>query len=437
MTIKDAEKLTGLTIKSIRYYEKKGLISIGRNEDNDYRNYTEEDIERLKLIKVLRYIDCSTDEISSILKNNDLTKSLKIKSKKLEEESNNYLEKQAICNALIKDNKKKNFKTLIDDYSESINFLETDEVKELKFSFIDALCPSLSSLIIQSLIFLGPILWLFVNIHNQKWNSLILSSILAIIATIFLSSEWIYYFIYKKNHKETSKDKNRKNILTIPILIISIIIVTFLYILLNMGVELLLSPKDYLFYETSIIPSKLMILVLVILLLTITSLILKKFNINKSEDIEIYTDLWKKGKYILIIIVITITYCFCTSVTFITEDKIIIHDPIHPLGISYNYEDITKIETGFGTKNFSILDYNRKGEFYYRIYINNRKITFYTTYPNPNIKKYEDDTYLELEEFDNNLMKYNIEKITNDKYASACNLDKQYCNRFLRIINNK
>lgn len=437
MTIKDAEKLTGLTIKSIRYYEEKGLINIERNTDNDYRNYTEEDIERLKLIKILRYIDFSTEEISSLLKEDNLTKSLKIKSKQLEEESNNYLEKQNICNSLIKDNKKKNFKTLIDDYSETINFLETDEAEELKTSLLDILCPSLSSIIIQSLIFISPIIWLFINISNKRYDALILNGIFAIICTIFLSSEWIYYLYYKKNHKEASKEKNKKNSLTIPIFIISIIIVVFLFVLLNIGIELLMAPKDYLFFETSIIPSKLMILAIVILILTFTSLILKKFNINKSEDIEIYNDLWQKGKYILIAICLIITYCFITSTTFVTEDKIIIHDPLHPFGISYDYKDVKKIETGFGNQNFSFIDYKRKGEFYYRLYIGNKTITFSSPSTNSTIQRYEDNTYLELEELDNKLMKYNMEKSIDDKYASACNLDKEYCDRFLRIINNK
>ncbi len=85
MTIKDAEKLTGLTIKSIRYYEEKGLISIGRNIDNDYRDYSEEDIERLKLIKILRYIDFSTEDISAMLKKDDITEYLKLKSKQLKQ----------------------------------------------------------------------------------------------------------------------------------------------------------------------------------------------------------------------------------------------------------------------------------------------------------------------------------------------------------------
>lgn len=34
MTIKDVEKITGLTAKSIRYYEDKGLLKVERNEEN-------------------------------------------------------------------------------------------------------------------------------------------------------------------------------------------------------------------------------------------------------------------------------------------------------------------------------------------------------------------------------------------------------------------
>ena len=55
MKINDVEKLTGLTAKSIRYYESKGLITVQHNKENGYRIYTEEDVLHLKRIKVLRY----------------------------------------------------------------------------------------------------------------------------------------------------------------------------------------------------------------------------------------------------------------------------------------------------------------------------------------------------------------------------------------------
>lgn len=439
MTIKEAEKLTGLTIKSIRYYEEKGLIDIGRNIENDYRNYTEEDIERLKLIKVLRYINFSIEDIAQIFETNDLANSLKEKSKQLEAESNNYLEKQSICNSLLKDSNKKEFTKVINDYSDTIDFLESDELKYFKSSFMESICPNSSALIIQSLSLMAPIIWLFINIHNKIWDALIFNSIAAMVCTALLVADWIFYFDYKKKHKETIKKKNKNSILTIPLFIIFSIIVIALFVLLASGSGQLLAPDDYLFYEPSLMAIKIMMFAVSVLFIIILSLILQKLKINATEDMDMYVWLWQKCKYVVIVLFIIIFYSFITSFTFVTNDKIIYRDYLHPFGISYKYSDVTKIETGFGNKSFSFIDYNQKGNFYYRIYIGDKKITFFTPSINSKIKRYENDTYLELEEFDKELMKYDIKKITDDKYANVCHvdLDKIYCDRFIRIINNK
>ena len=50
VTIKEAEMQTGITKQNIRYYEKIGLLQPSREQENKYRNYSEEDIRRLKLI---------------------------------------------------------------------------------------------------------------------------------------------------------------------------------------------------------------------------------------------------------------------------------------------------------------------------------------------------------------------------------------------------
>lgn len=436
MTIKEAKELTGLSIKSIRYYEKMGLVNIRRNKNNYYRDYTKEDIEILKLIKVLRYIDFSIEQIALILQENNLSDALKMKSKELEIESNKYLEKQTICNSLLKDNKKKELHMVIDEYIDTIDLLETNEAKEIKNLFMDFLCPSLSAIIIQSFIYVAPIIWLFINIYDRNLDALILNSIAAIICTSLLVGEWIYYFSFKSKHKEITKKRNKNNSLIIPILIISIIFVIILFILLNIALEYFMAPKDYLFFETSTIFTKLMIYAIVILLLIVIGMILKKLKINRSEDLEIYIDLWQRFKGIWIVLFVIISYCFLTSVTFVTENKIIYRDPLHPFGLFYDYDDVTKIETGFGNKNFSLVEYKRKGQFYYRIYIDDKKVTFSVPSVNEKIERYENDSYLELEEFDNKLMKYNIKKITDSEYAKACDLDKEFYDRFMRIINN-
>lgn len=440
MTIKEAEKLTGLTSKSIRFYEEKKLINIERNAENDYRTFTEEDIKRLKLIKILRYLDFSIEDIKNVFKEDNLKNELIKKINDLEKERDNYEERKFICESLLKDYKKKEFLNIIDNYSDTINFLESEDAENLKITFLDAFCPNISAVIIQTLIFIAPIIWLFINIYNKNWDAMLLNSIVAIISTIFIIIEWTYYLNYSKNHKEITKkimkEKNKNNSLIIPVLVVSIIIVIILFVLLNIGLEYLIAPSDYLFFETPLIISKIMIFAIVFLIIITLCFLLNKFKINKTESLDIYLEIYQKCKYILVSLFIIITYIFITSNTFVTKDKIIYHSPFHPFGITYDYEDVKKIETGFGNKSFSLIDYNRKGEFYYRIYIEDKKITFSVPSTNSKIAKYENDSYLELEEFDNELKKYNIKKVTNDEYAHLCNLDKEFCDRFLRIINN-
>lgn len=56
MQIKEIEKITGITTHNIRYYEKEHLISPTRNPMNGYREYSQDDIERLNTIKMLRML---------------------------------------------------------------------------------------------------------------------------------------------------------------------------------------------------------------------------------------------------------------------------------------------------------------------------------------------------------------------------------------------
>ena len=54
MTIKEVEQITGLTRSNIRFYEKEKLITPDRNENNGYREYSEEDIKTIKKVAYLR-----------------------------------------------------------------------------------------------------------------------------------------------------------------------------------------------------------------------------------------------------------------------------------------------------------------------------------------------------------------------------------------------
>ena len=66
MKINDVEKITGLTQKAIRLYESKGLISVIRDA-NGYRNYSDENVQDLKNIKLFRSIGASISDIKLYL----------------------------------------------------------------------------------------------------------------------------------------------------------------------------------------------------------------------------------------------------------------------------------------------------------------------------------------------------------------------------------
>lgn len=67
MNIKDVELQTGITKKSIRYYEEEGLITIKRKEETGYRSFNKEDVNTLLKIKLYRSIGLPLQEIKAIL----------------------------------------------------------------------------------------------------------------------------------------------------------------------------------------------------------------------------------------------------------------------------------------------------------------------------------------------------------------------------------
>lgn len=67
MNIKEAQDRSGVGAENIRFYEKQGLLSPKRNKDNDYREYSPEDIRTLKRIRALRMLDMPLPQIKAVL----------------------------------------------------------------------------------------------------------------------------------------------------------------------------------------------------------------------------------------------------------------------------------------------------------------------------------------------------------------------------------
>ncbi len=58
---------TGVSSKTIRYYEEIGLLPPPKRADNDYRIYDDEDVERLAFIRRARSLEFPLEDIDEIL----------------------------------------------------------------------------------------------------------------------------------------------------------------------------------------------------------------------------------------------------------------------------------------------------------------------------------------------------------------------------------
>ncbi len=69
MLIGELSSKTGLSRDTIRFYEKQGLISVARKERrfNNYEEYSEETLQRLLSVKVIKSFGFTLNEASDLL----------------------------------------------------------------------------------------------------------------------------------------------------------------------------------------------------------------------------------------------------------------------------------------------------------------------------------------------------------------------------------
>jgi DNA-binding transcriptional MerR regulator len=63
----DLARATGNTVRTIRFYEEEGLLRPAEVSEGGHRRYTEDDLERLRLITDLRELGLALSEIRSVL----------------------------------------------------------------------------------------------------------------------------------------------------------------------------------------------------------------------------------------------------------------------------------------------------------------------------------------------------------------------------------
>ncbi|UQZ85525.1 Mercuric resistance operon regulatory protein [Paenibacillus konkukensis] len=73
MKIQELAKKMGLSVHTIRFYEKEGLFDSRhvQREKNNYRHYSDEAVERLQMIKKFQGLGCSLAELKEIFQDKD------------------------------------------------------------------------------------------------------------------------------------------------------------------------------------------------------------------------------------------------------------------------------------------------------------------------------------------------------------------------------
>ena len=67
MQIGEVGERTGLSLRTIRWYEEVGLAPPSARSQGGFRLYTESDVERLQLVKRMKPLELSLDEVRDLL----------------------------------------------------------------------------------------------------------------------------------------------------------------------------------------------------------------------------------------------------------------------------------------------------------------------------------------------------------------------------------
>lgn len=120
MKIKDVEKEVGISAHSIRFYEEMGLIQVQRKQDSKYRDFSEQDVKKLKEIKLFRSLGITMEEIRRYYAGEiSLEHLMEHQMKELNAQKEDMRLKEQLCED-IKDSKSPLVSYTVDQYQEVI-----------------------------------------------------------------------------------------------------------------------------------------------------------------------------------------------------------------------------------------------------------------------------------------------------------------------------
>lgn len=357
MRIKEVEERTGLTAKAIRLYESKGLLNVARDTENDYRDYTEEDVARLKVVAFLREMDISIqgikDWVDGKLTIQDLMRYTAGQANDAENAAKLRCELAKEVLRLMEVDPEL-------DLLEAMEDVQTlRELKQEMEKIEEEIHGNLVLPVIATIIALGPIGWTVINILTSRTHLALVSFGLSIVALIFLFISWSSYFRVARENRMKSGC-----LPTFLMAVVALVIVGALIYFVSMCQEALFATQA----EALLLFRYPWMNILI--LLPIAEIFIA-FNWNRDNQEETVEPPSRKQRVILWLLLVafnlTMLYGCISSVTVCENGGFTRYGFFCPQGKHYSLEQVESVEVGFYGSSIPMISGHQSGDFYYKI----------------------------------------------------------------------
>ena len=363
MRIKEVEQRTGLTAKAIRLYESKGLLKPARETENDYRDYTEEDVARLKTIAILRKLDLSVAEIKEWTDGqsglSDLLHRVSARGMLETEKADDRVKLSVELLEILKEEPDKPLDEAV---------AEAEELRRL-MAELDAAQESLRGNLMWpvwlTVIAMGPVLWTFFRIFLGDARDAIWSLAVSLIVLPFVCWRWFKYFQVDKSRRKKSG--------CLPAVIYGVCGLLGAFgslFLISILQQLLFAPEAgyYLFrpgWLTVTMGYPLLVIWFIVNIFTDSG---EEEVEEAQEPVEEMTFPEKlKVAGVLVAFHLVLLYGCLTGASFYSaaDEQFVRHGFFRPMGKVYELSDVERVEAGF--YGFVLSPWKEKGGFYYEV----------------------------------------------------------------------
>lgn len=424
MRIKEVEKATGLTAKAIRMYESKGLLTVARESENDYRDYSEEDVKRLKTIAVLRRLDISVKEIKEWTDGQTQLKDLIARA--------SYQARTAEAEQKAKAGLTGELLQILEEDAEADLPGAIEEAEELQSLYreLDELVEQTNGEILLpiwwTIISMGPVGWTFLHILDGNVREAIWSLVFSLIAVPLVCLNWFQYFQVEKKKRSTTGC-----LTSVVFCVVGFFLAIGSVVVVSEFQERIFSSGSgmYLFRNPW---------TCVALFFPVLELLLALNLRTEKEEKRAKTRIAERVQRWLFIIGVNLVvyYCCIVSVSFYSDGTFTRHTVFNPAGRTYSVSDVACVEAGFRDGRYAWLPWIQKGDFYYEITFTDGKTENWTEL-NTADDAVEEDPWMMILELDRQLMEAGVEKISNWENREHFKYDPSCLEIADEILNNQ